>query len=497
MADDLAGEMIVWSHGDIQERFKRSYRVASPSADVSDKGPVALDARVAADMQLPLHANVRKIGDTSSLASRSLAQLIEIGTREGVPVPPAVGASGYVMIGAAAGGTTILAGDEIKVKNSGARYRCAKTALYGDGQLVLLTAIDVGPGTDQPAGTKMEWSNPRPGCSVEATVWSEGLTGWRDEATADEYRALIEERRGNPSAAGNDAAYQALIEDATANGVAVQKAFTWPAIKGSGTTAFTFTMRPTTPGGSRLPSQAQLAIVLAALEGSFPRDDGIFGVLLAEQSTEIQIRATWRKNAAPWTDANPWPTFIAASTPVRVDGAVTISSGGFRVTTDGTLTAPVVGQTLGLYDAANATFVQKRIAGVTEVVADKSWDLTFDMSAGASDVFTPADGALVSPWSDSLNLITGAIVAYFDAMGPGELVATFYDPGRRQRRQPENPESWPSEISNRIDALVQAVSAVRSATLVSPATLEPTQVGVSPSLAYLRRLTDLACYPES
>ena len=87
MADDLAGEMIVWNHSDIQERFKRSYRVASPSADVSDKGPVALDARVAADMQLPLHANVRKIGDTSSLASRSLAQLVEIGTREGVSLP--------------------------------------------------------------------------------------------------------------------------------------------------------------------------------------------------------------------------------------------------------------------------------------------------------------------------------------------------------------------------------------------------------------------------
>ena len=497
MADDLAGEMIVWSHQEIQYRFKRSYQVALPGADVSDKSPPAVDARVAADMQLPLHANVRKIGDTSSLASRTLAQLVEIGGREGVPLPPAVGASGYVIIRAAAGGTTIQVGDEIKVKNGSARYQCAATALYADGAQVLIVGLDVGPGTDQPAGTKMVWSNPRPGCEQEATVWSAGLTGGRDEATADEYRALIEERRANPAAAGNDGAYQALIENAQAHGVAVQKAFTWPAIKGTGTTAFSFTMRPSTPGGSRLPSEAQIALVLAALEGSFPGDDGIFGVLLAEQAATAQFRVTWRKTAAPWADANPWPAFVGIATQVVVDGAVDIESDGFRATAGADTTTPVAGQTIALYDAANAVFVKKRIATVTVVVADRSWNLTFDTTAGASETFTPEDGALVSPWSESLNLITPSVVSYFDGMGPGELVATFYDPGRRHRRQPESPEALPSVISNRLEGLGPRVSPVRPTRVGPPASIEATQVGVSPSLAYLRRLTDLACYPES
>ena len=65
------------------------------------------------------------------------------------------------------------------------------------------------------------------------------------------------------------------------------------------------------------------------------------------------------------------------------------------------------------------------------------------------------------------------------------------------RRQPENPEAWPSEISNKIDALVQAVDAVRSATLVEPASTEATSTGTLGVLAYLRRLTDLAVYSEA
>jgi hypothetical protein len=108
----------------------------------------------------------------------------------------------------------------------------------------------------------------------------------------------------------------------------------------------------------------------------------------------------------------------------------------------------------------------------------------------------PANGALVSPWSDSLNLIVPPVVDYFDHMGPGEMLDPLPDPGRRARRQPENPESWPSILSNRLDALVQEVPAVRSATLVEPSTTEPTSTGTLGVLAYVRRLTDMAVYSE-
>lgn len=503
----MADTTLVWDGPTIERKFLRSYKIAAPDADTSGGQPI-VDARAARDMILPIMQNARKIGDTSSLDNRTEADLDAIGKAEGVERPPAVGASGYVVVSTATGGATIFAGDEIRPRGSKVRYQCAATGLY-DGntegaEQVLVVGLDVGPGTNLPAGTEMEWSNPRPGCSQFATVWTEGLTGGRPQADNDEYKALIIDRRARPAVAGNEAEYAAVIEDPKRTGIAVQKAFVWPAIKGTGTVGASFTMRPASPGGSRLPSSAQLALMLAALEGAFPGDDGPMMITLAEQAATIQLRATWKKTAAGWAGSIVWPAYIDGD-PVVVDGAVAIEADGFRVTTGTATDAPLVGQVIGVFNTAAVDpetgetrpgFERKTIATVTEVVADESWDLTFDMDAGASSVFVPADGALVSPWSDSLNLVTPPVVAYFDGMGPGEMLDPLPDPGRRGRRQPESPEAWPSIISNRIDALVQGVSAVRSATLVYPAATEATTTGDLGVLAYLRRLTDMAVYSE-
>jgi hypothetical protein len=241
----------------------------------------------------------------------------------------------------------------------------------------------------------------------------------------------------------------------------------------------------------------------ATLAGTFYGDDVQIGITLAEEAATLKIRATWKKAAAGWASAVVWPPYNSG-VGVVVSNAVTIAAAGFRVTSDSDTTAPVVGQVIGLFNvtsnvngAVTPAFEQKTIESVTEVVANRTWDLTFDMTAGASSLFVPANGALVSPWSDSLNLIVPPIVGYFDAMGPGEMLDPLPDPGRRARRQPENPEAWPSEISNKIDALVQAVDAVRSATLVEPASTEATSTGTLGVLAYLRRLTDMAVYSEA
>jgi len=494
-------KLIVWTGETIERKFKRSYLIAAPAADV-DNGQPVVDARVARDLVLPLVQNAVVIGDTSSLDGRTDADLDATGEAEGVKRPQAVGASGYVIARTATSGATIFAGDEWRPTNSRVRYQCAVTTLYGDGDQVPIVGLDVGPGTDLPAGTEGEWSTPRTGCLPTAAVWSEGLTGGRDQATNEEYKAVIIDRRAHPSVGANEAAYVAFVEDPFATGIAVQRAFVWPAIMGTGMIGVTFTMRPATPGASRIPSEAQLGIMEASLATKFYSDDGFIMISLAEEAATARFRATWRKSAAGWVDVTPFPVYNSGVA-VVVDNGAAITASTFRVTSATSTTAPVVGQSIGVFNVASRVdgvtqpaFERKTIAGVTEVVSGKSWDLAFDMSAGASSLFVPSNGALVSPWSDSLNLIVPPVVAYFDGMGPGEMIDPLPDPGRRGRRQPENPESWPSEIGNRLDALVQGVSAVRSATLVDPDGTEPTSTGTLGVLAYLRRLTDMAVYPE-
>lgn len=494
-------KLIVPNGATLERWFKRSFKIAAPDADV-DSGQPAVEARACRDLALPLVQNAVTTADTSSLDNRTTADLNAIGAAENVKRPPAVGASGYVIAVTSTGGATIFAGDEWRPKNSKVRFQCAVTALYADGDQVPIVGLDVGPGTNLDAGTEGEWSNPRSGCSPNAAVWSEGLTGGRDQADNEEYKAVIIERRARPAVGANEAAYEALIEDPFATGIAVQRAFVWPAIQGTGMIGCTFTMRPETPGGSRLPSSAQLAIMEATLAGTFYGDDGYRMITLAEEPATLKFRVTWRKAAAGWASSPVWPPYNSGVA-VHVDGAVTIAADALRVTSASDTTAPVEGQVIGLFNLTGSVggvtqpaFERKTIATVTQVVANKSWNLTFDMSAGASTVFVPANGALVSPWSDSLDLILPPILDYFDRMGPGEMVDPLPDPGRRQRRQPENPESWPSILSNRLDALVQSVQAVSSATLVEPGTTVATSVGTLGVLTYLRRLTDMAVYSE-
>lgn len=495
--DDLSGEIAVFTRAESEALFAQLYQIAEPEADVGPGTMPARDARVAADMMVVVFADAQTIGDTSSLRSRNDAQLDAIGEVEGVERPPATGASGYLVVDAAEGGTTIFADDEVKHLATGNVYRVTKTALYSPGSLVPVIGKTTGPETDLAAGAELQWLNPRAGCAPTATVWEEGLTGGREQASREEYIELIIDRRRNPPAAGNDGAYQAFVQNVRQHGIAVQKCFTYPAIKGTGTTGLAFVLRPARPGGSRLPNGAQIAIMEAALEGEFPGDDGIFLAQVAEQATTIALGVTWRKSAVTWADQNPWPAWIPLS-PMAVSGAAAISASAFRVSSSESTDAPIAGQTIAVYNAAQARFARKQIATVTEIVAGKTWDLTFDLTGNASDTaFAPAAGALVSPWSDSLDVVAPAVVAYCDALGPGEMVATFYDEGRRQRRQPENPEAWPSEISTRVEQVVGALDPVRTVTLLSPTSPAPTTVGVPGALVHLRRVTDLAVFEES
>lgn len=492
MADEvLPGQLVVYSRDVVVAKYLRDYKLRHPVADVGPGTQPYLDAQVFADQQVVLFYNAQQISAGTNLAARG-SRLDAVGAAEGIERPEAAGSAGFVSVVTADGGGTIIEGDELLDTATGLRFQCLTTALYANGSAVPIAAIDAGPSTNLGAGTVLEWTSPRAGVGPKAVVLAGadglGLTGGRDAATDEEYVEVIKEARANPPASGNDAAFRQAVRRTP--GLAVEMVFTYPAVKGPGTTCIVFTLKPQVPGGSRLPNGAQIAEVEANLKATFPGDDGIFVAQLVGSQVEIALRIEWKKGAAQWADVVPWPPFVPDS-PVRVNADVTPTATAFRLATAVDTAAPQPGQTIGLFDRAKGLWRRKRIKTVSTITANRKWAIVVETVNAASDTsFVPAAGALVSPWSESLSGLTAPVLEAIGALGPGEQFASLPDPGLRRRRLPESPASWPSTITNKaFTNRVFRLPTVADADLLLPQPIPfPTPIGTPATLSYLFEL---------
>lgn len=498
--DTLPVAFVAKTRDRIKADYLRSYKIRNPNARTEEGTQPDIDASIAADVVLPLWAVARHVADATSLESMTGSALDQRAAEAGIPPRlEAGGASGFVEIEASAGGGTIYEGDELTNVATRMVYECAVTALYVDGDLVPVRGVSTGEQTNLDPDVVLTWSSPRPGIGPSATVAADtqgnGLTGGRVVEGDDEIRERIRDARGNPKASGNEAE----IRDALAEipGLRIQYAFVWPGIVATGTCGFSFTLNPARPGGSRAPNATQLAEALAYLQGRFPADDGLFAIALVEQNVDLTLDVEWADGAVGWSDATPWPPYYAPSAgPGAVVVSAVTSATGFTLATDDAdytgVVQPVVGQTIAVYDQSAAAFRRKRIASFT---GTGPWVIVVDESNAVSDTtYTPIVGQRVCPWSDSLDDLAAPLAAYFDATGPGEMVANPFDAGLRQKRVPRPPKQWPINVSNRAVRDVLDLASVQDAEIVDGlgtacATGSP---GVS---ARLLRLRYLAAFP--
>lgn len=497
MADELPGTIQTLTRDEYRDLYLRDYQLFVPTADVGPGTQPYVDASLAADNALVLFADAVTIGNGTNLDTSTGTWLKQIGEAEGVFKLPAAGGSGFIVITTAVGGSTIFQGDEVREKLSGLRFLVTQTATYDNGDLVPIAGLDTGEETNLAANTSVEFTNPRPGCAPVATVFEQsdgqGLTGGRPEESDDDYRERIKAKRANPPASGNDAEYQRRVENIPS--LLVQKCFTYPAVFGPGTIAFAFTLRPSTPGAGRVPNGSQVALALGTLVANEPADDGIFAPSIVEQPLVVAYRVSWAKGAAGWASDPRWPAYASPKVTVQAVPAPTATS--FRVATAATIADPAPGQTVAVFDRANRVFRRKRIESVSVVTPGQTWDLTFSTVNLASDTsFAPSAGQAVSPWSDSLDLLVEPTLTYIDGLGPGEMYASFGDPGLRQKRSPANPDSYPSTITNKIISPILALAAISNAVLLEPSVPYNTTVGTPGILVYLFALSDLAIYGD-
>lgn len=493
--DKFEGKLTTKTRDQIRDEYLRDFKLRQPAADTAPTTFPHLLGTNFADGLLPMYANVPVLGDATNFINAKGALLDVWGAVLGRARRPDVGAIGYVTVKTSSGGSNVVAGDVIKEPKRNLRFRVLVSSAVSDGDQVGIVGIDTGTATNITAGTEMKWLSPRAGMAERATVFENadgsGLTGGAAAEDDAQYAAALLQLSQNPPAMGNES--QVLAELQKISGIAIQSGFVWPAISGPGTKAVTFTMRPSAPGGSRVPNGAQLSYVEATLKSLYPLDDGIVMVTLADHGVDVVLRVTFKEAASSYVDQSPWPEYVAA--PIAVTNAVAITATAFRVTTASSISAPTVGKTIALYDSSARTFVAKQIATVTAAGAN-TWDLTFETTVPTSDTaFVPSNGAIVSPWAASMPSLVEPVLDYFDLQGPGEMFASFADPGWRKRRVPEpGPESWPSKVENRLtDALFSLVSDV---TVAQPTVPYATTVGTPPALAYVHRLTDLAVYPQ-
>jgi len=498
----LPSALVVPTRDDLQSRFKRDLQIAAArggaSIAVATGSLGDIESKVYADAMLPIYAEAARQSATGTLDGKSLSELKQEAKDSGLTEQlPAAGASGFVIAAGATGGGFVTAGGEFRNLATGKRYMSLVSGLYKPGDLVAVAGIDTGPSSNVDAGTTLTWTSPPPGIDASAVVFEEsdgsGLTGGRDAETAQEIADRIRASRANPAASGNDAAYQAAAMSTP--GIAIQAAFTYPAIVGPGSTCLLFLLRPSAIGGSRIPNNAQIGLVKGYVTTQMPKgDSATFGVVIP-QSTDLVITVVWANGVAQWTDGVPWPPYSSFDT-YKVTNDTTATATSFSVgTSDPGYIAPQVGQTIGLFDRTNLVFVEKRIRTVA-TVSPGHWTLTIDTTDNASDTqFTPAVGDLVSPWSDSLNTLPGLVATYFDGLGPGEQVASFFDQGYRQRRSPVDPQFWPSSLTTKVLIPILELSSINDAEIKSPTLpFSPTvgTPGVSSNLLTLGRFAVFA-----
>src|ERR1700734_321777 len=495
--DQTPGVVQTPTRDQVRDQFLRAYQCRVPAADTGPGTQPYVDASCAADMAAPLYNDAVTIGRGTNLSTSAGAWLQQIGANQGPFPRPAVGASGFIPIVTASGGSTIQAGTEVDSKPAGLRFQVTVTATYTTATPVPVIGIDTGPSTNLAVGTAMQFPSPPPGLGQNAVVTADsdgnGLTGGRPADDAASLRQLTSDARANPPASGNDAEYQQRIRQTPS--LSIQQVFTYPAILGPGTIAYVFTLNPSAPGGSRAPNDAQIAATLDYVTGIEPADDGIMGCTIVEETLRVCLRVTWRKGASTWTDATQWPVYLTGDA-VRVNNTPTPSLTSFGLVTNTATTDPQVGQTIGFYDTTSQSFKRIRIGAVTVVSTGLSWVITPDRTFGASDpIFVPSFLAVASPWSDSLNNVPAAVISYMASLGPGEQVASLPDPGLRQRRSPDPGLSWPSVVDNGLLAPLFSVSSVQSPVILEPVVPYATPVGVAGVLSYLFVLSDLGIYP--
>lgn len=344
----------------------------------------------------------------------------------------------------------------------------------GNGQAELtLVAIDGGDETNIDVGTVITWANPPLGSQPTAVVTGSRFSGGLDAETDADFARRLADRIRHKPASGNWAHIRAFARKAS---VSIEDAFTYPCAFHAGSALVAIVQKRGQGTGplARVPSLSVMNAAKAALvppaSQNMPGPQHIVVVPPVTQSSNAIVRLEQPIDSiAGWTDPEPWPPIIAGTTAVAVSLVSTQSD--FRVTSmaagqlpDGASSSSDLH--LMIWDVLTSSFISLAVQTVTDLGGGS---YRVQLSAPPTG-HTIAVGDWISPDMGRRATLASAVTAYFDSLGPGEVVnLTTDDRAGRAYRNPQPSEVYPSRAGQGIVTTIVGLlgSTVSDASLAS------------------------------
>ena len=251
------------------------------------------------------------------------------------------------------------------------------------------------------------------------------FSGGTDRETDAELAARIASIMQHRPGAGNDAHFRAWARESSN---AIEEAFVYPCAFHSGSVLVAITQKRGNVAGplAQVPSANTLATAIAYLTPPtspvVPPRPHVIVTPNALESTNLVFRMAMQKGTPNgWFDARPFPSFHATTPQV---GTVTDPT-HFQLLAAGDATLPGGASSLSganapglmVWDATTSAWVALSVQSIT-TAAPGVFDVVL---SGAPDGLAISAGQYVSPMVQRHAIISGAVVDYFDSLGPGEL----------------------------------------------------------------------------
>lgn len=322
----------------------------------------------------------------------------------------------------------------------------------GEAELTLI-GIDGGDETNLAVDTVLTWESPPPGSEATLTVIDNAFTGGLDAETDAAFARRLYGRVRHKPASGNWAHLRAYAREAS---VSIEDAFVYTAAFNAGSTLVAITQKRGALLGpsARIPGIGVLsAATLALVPPGSPLVPGRGHTVVVppqpEASNVVLRLAQPYGSEAGWTDAAPFPPIIAGVSPVTITGLSTQTD--FEITAEdpGLLPGAASSSTdvhLMVWNDATSRFEALDVSTVTDLGGG-----VYRVQLAEAPAKTLASGDYISPDMGRREALADAVTAYFDSLGPGEVVNLATDErGARAFRQPVPEEESPARAGQSI-----------------------------------------------